>query len=172
MFLRFEHLILLSLVLALVLTCNSASAQNPSALLTISSLQVQLGNSVNFEWACPSQLFSWYYYALPFIYAQITINRVQEVPTSMTPYISPPLPNFGGPFSYTPPTVGTFTVILRCHYLGTPIGLGDFSCPNSMCKSGGEFVVTPPPTTASTSNRLNSVTPTISSTTALVRSLS
>jgi hypothetical protein len=172
MFLRFEHLILLSLVLALVLTCNSASAQNPSALLTISSLQVQLGNSVNFEWACPSQLLSGYYYALPFIYAQITINRVQEVPTSMTPYINPPLPNFGGPFSYTPPTVGTFTVILRCHYLGTPIGLGDFSCPNSMCKSGGEFVVTPPPTTASTSNRLNSVTPTISSTTALVRSLS
>jgi hypothetical protein len=159
MLLRFGHLILLSLVLALGLISNSASAQNPPALLIISSVQVQLGNSVNFEWACPSQLLSGYYYALPLIYAQITINRVQEVPTSMTPYVSPPLPNLGGPFSYTPPTVGTFTVILRCHYLGTPIGLGDFSCPNSTCKNGGEFVVTTPPTTTSTSNGSSSVTP-------------
>jgi hypothetical protein len=157
MLLRFGHLILLSLVTVLVLISNSASAQNPPALLTISSDQVQLGNSVGFEWACASQLLSWYYYALPFIYAQITINRVQEVPTSMTPYVSPPLPNVGGPFSYTPPTVGTFTVLLRCHYLGAPIGLSDFSCPNNMCKSGGEFVVTSPSTTASTSNRSSSV---------------
>ena len=151
-FLRFEHLVLLMLVPVLVLTSSSAYAQNPPALLTISSVQVELGNNVNFDWACPSQLLSWYY-ALPFIYAQITINRVQEVPTSMAPYVSPPLPYVGGPLSYTPPTVGTFTVVLRCHYLGTPIGLGDFSCPNSMCKSGGEFVVIPSPTTTSTSNR-------------------
>jgi|GEM_PF-5899054 len=170
MFLRFGHLILLSLVSVLVLISNSASAQNPPALLTISSVQIQFGNNVNFDWACPSQQLSWYYSALPFIYAQITINRVQEAPTSMTPYVSPPLPNVGGPFSYTPPTAGTFTVILRCHYLGTPIGLGDFSCPNTMCKSGGEFVVTPPPTTASTSNRSSSVAPTLSSTTAIIRS--
>jgi hypothetical protein len=149
MFLRFGHLTLLSLVTVLVLISSSASAQTPPALLAISSVQVQLGNGANFEWACPSQLLSWYYYALPFIYAQITINRVQEVPTSMTPYVSPPLPNVGGPFSYTPPTVGTFTVILRCHYLGTPIGLGDFSCPTSTCKTGGQFVVTAPPTTTS-----------------------
>jgi len=149
MFLRFERLTLLASVTVLVLVSNSASAQSQPALLTISSVRVQLGNGVNFEWACPSQLLSWYYYALPFIYAQITINRVQDVPTSMTPVVSHPLPNVGGPFSYTPPTVGTFTVILRC--LGTPIGLGDFTCPTSTCKSGGQFVVTAPPTTASSS---------------------
>jgi len=167
--LRFERLTLLSVLTVLVLVSNLASAQSPPAVLTISSVNVQLGDTVNFDWVCPGELLSWQYYSLPFIYAQITINRVQEVPTSMTPYISPPLPGAGGPFSYTPPTVGTFTVILRCHYLGTAIGLGDFSCPTSTCKSGGQFVVTAPPTTTS-SNRSSSVVPSSSSTAARVRS--
>ena len=151
---RFKHVTLLSVITVLVLVSNLASAQSPPAVLTISSVNVELGNSVNFDWVCPPELLSWQYYSLPFIYAQITINRVQEVPTAMTPYVSPPLPGTGGPLSYTPPTIGTFTVILRCHYLGTTIGLGDFSCPTSMCKSGGEFVVTMPPTSSTATYRV------------------
>ena len=145
--LRVEYLILLTVLAVLVPLPSLVSAQYPPAVLTISSLQVQLGSAVNFDWSCPGALPSWQYYALPFIYAQITINRVQELPTALPQYNSPYLPSVGGPFSYTPPTEGTFTVILRCHYLGTPIGLGDFSCSTSVCKSGGEFVVTPPQST-------------------------
>jgi hypothetical protein len=148
LFLRIGHLITLSVLALLVSLPNLVYAQYPPALLTISPLQLQLGSTVNFDWSCPGALPSWqYYYTLPFIYAQITINRVQEVPTALPQYNSPYLPSVGGPFSYTPPTAGTFTVILRCHYLGTQIGLGDFSCSTSVCKSGGEFVVTSPQTT-------------------------
>jgi hypothetical protein len=142
--LRLVYLILLSALVVLVPLSNLVYAQYPPAVLTISPLQLQVGGAVNFDWSCPGELPSWYYYTLPFIYAQITINRVQELPTALPQYNSPYLPSTGGPFSYTPPTAGTFTVILRCHYLGTPIGLGDFSCSTSVCKSGGEFIVTSP----------------------------
>jgi len=143
MFLRVRYpTLFLSVLAILVLIPSLVSAQNPPALLTISSAQVQLGGTVSFEWFCPGELLSWQYLPLPFIYAQITVNRLQEFPTAMAPYVSPPLPGVGGPLSYTPPTKGTFTVTLRCHYLGFPIGLGDFSCPVNACKSGGEFVVT------------------------------
>lgn len=140
-FLRYGCLTLsLSVLTVLLLVPNLVSAQYPPALLTISPVEVQLGGSVTFDWICPVQLLSWQYFSLPFIYAQITVNRVQEFPTSIVPYVSPPLPGVGT-LLYTPPTNGTFTAILRCHYLGTPIGLGDFSCPDSTCKSGGQFVV-------------------------------
>ena len=141
--------ILLTILTFLVLVPSSASAQYPTAFLTISQAEVQLGDNVNFEWGCPSQLLSWQYAPLPFIYAQITVNRVQEFPISIAPYASPLLLSVGGTLAYTPPTNGTFTVMLRCNYLGTPIGLGDFSCRSMMCKGGGQFVVTPPSTLTS-----------------------
>jgi len=144
--LRLESLIVLFVMAVLVLAPGLVVAQYPPAVLTISPLQVQLGGSVNFEWSCPGELISWQNYALPFIYAQITVTRIQELPTTMAPYNSPYLPSAGGPFSYTPPTAGTFSAVLRCHYLGTPIGLGDFSCPSTLCKSGSQFVVTAPTT--------------------------
>ena len=132
----------LSVLSVLVLGPNSVGAQYATALFTISPVQVHVGDSVNFEWFCPSELLSWQFLPFPFIYAQISVNRVQEVPTSIAPYVSPPLPSVGGPLRYTPPTIGTFTAILRCHYLGTPIDRGDFSCAEDTCKSGGQFVVT------------------------------
>ena len=144
MFLRHPYLVFCCLLTVLVLVPNFASAQNWAASLTVSPVQLQLGGDVSLEWNCPGQLYSWQYgwqYApMPFIYAQITVNRVQEFPTSIAPYHSPPL-NLGGTLPYTPPTSGTFTVILQCHYLGVPIGLGDFSCA-TVCRSGGQFVVT------------------------------
>lgn len=147
---RFRSMIFfLSLVTLLSLIPNLASAQYPPPLLTISPVQVQLGNLVTFQWVCPFQLLSWQYEPLPFIYAQITVNRVQEYPRSIPPYITAPLTG-AGTLSYAPRTNGTFTVILRCHYLGWPIGLGDFTCPSIECKSGGQFIVTPPTTVAST----------------------
>jgi len=137
-----------AVLLVLLLIPSWVSGQYPPALLTISPTEVQLGDSVNFSYNCPIQLVSWQYAALPFIYAQITVNRVQEYPTSIPPYVSPYL-NVAGTLSYTPPTAGTFTVILRCHYFGTAIGLGDFSCASIMCKSGGQFIVDAPPTISS-----------------------
>jgi len=136
----------LSVLTVLVLVPSVVSAQYPTASLTISSSQVQLGDGVKFDWLCPGQLFSWQYVSLPFVYAQITVVRFQELPTSIAPYLSPPLPIVGGTLSYTPPTNGTFAVGLRCYYLGWAIGLGVFSCRYNICKSGGQFVVTPPPT--------------------------
>ena len=138
-------LVFLSLLTLLALVPNLASAQYPSALLTISPGEVQLGNGVNFEWGCPSQLLSWQFTAIPFIYAQIRVNRVQEYPTSIPPYVTPPL--YGvGQLTYTPPTIGTFTVILECHYAGILTGPGDFVCRGTACRTGGQFIVTPPPT--------------------------
>ena len=137
-------LVFLAVLTLLALIPNLASAQYPFALLTISPGEVQLGDGINFEWICPSQLLSWQFLPMPFIYAQIRVNRVQEVPTSIPPYVSPPLNGYGR-LTYTPPTSGTFTVTLECHYEGIPIGLGDFVCRDNACRSGGQFVVTPPP---------------------------
>ena len=142
----FEAIFLLGLTVLIVVP-TFASAQAPFALLTISPLQVQLNEGVTLEWFCPLELVSWQYYSLPFIYAQITVTRIQELPVSIAPYNSRYLPPSGN-MSYTAPTIGTFTAILRCHYLGASIGLGDFSCPSNLCKSGGEFVVTTSSTAA------------------------
>ena len=142
-------ILLLSLVTVLALIPDLASAQYLPAFLTISPIEVQLGNDVSFQWICPSELFPWEYQPLPFIYAQITVNRVQEFPRSIPPNVIAPLPGVGT-LSYTPPTNGTFTVILRCYYLGWPIDLGDLTCPSVECKSGGQFIVTPATTAAPT----------------------
>ena len=142
----FETIFLLGLAVLIVVP-TFASAQAPFALLTISPLQVQLNEGITLEWFCPLELVSWQGYSLPFIYAQITVTRIQEYPVSIAPYSSHYL-GPGGNMSYTPPTVGTFTALLRCHYLGTAIGLGDFSCSSNLCKSGGEFVVTSSSTAA------------------------
>jgi len=133
----------LAVLTFLVLVPNLAFAQTPVAVLTISPTSVQLGESVSFEWVCPNELMPWQPFPLPFIYAQITVNRMQEFPTSIPPYLSPFLPP-AGTLSYSPPTQGTFTVILRCHYYGASIDLGDFSCSSIACKTGGLFVVTAP----------------------------
>lgn len=139
----------LMVLVTLILVPSLVAAQYPVAVLTISPTELQLGGSVSLEWTCPYQSESWQYLPLPFIYAQITVLRVQEYPKSIAPYVSPYL--YGtGTFSYTPPTNGTFSAILRCHYLGTNIGLGDFSCYSVMCKTGGQFVVTPSTTDAAT----------------------
>jgi len=141
-----EAILLLGLTV-LILVPTFASAQAPLALLSISPLQVQLSEGVTLEWSCPLGLVSWQGYSAPFIYAQITVTRIQEYPVSIPPYTSHYLGPSGN-MSYTPPTVGTFTAILQCHYFGASIGLGDFSCPTNLCKSGGEFVVTNSSTTA------------------------
>jgi len=131
------------LVAAPCLAAAQSWSPNWPASLTITPVEVQLGEGVSLGWNCPSQLFSWQYawqyIPIPFIYAQITVNRMQEYPTAIPPYHSPFL-NLAGTLSYTPPTSGTFTVLLQCHYEGVPIGLGDFSCA-TVCRSGGQFVV-------------------------------
>jgi len=118
------------------------------AWLTVSARPVQLGDSVDFNWGCPSALTYFYpssssHYGgsatLVFLAAQITVTRMQEYPQSIPPYQSAPLPE-SGTLTYTAPTAGTFTVIMRCYYDGNAIGLGPYSCPE--CRGSGQFIVT------------------------------
>jgi hypothetical protein len=70
------------------------------------------------------------------------VTRVQEFPQSIPPYESPQLQTVSGTLPYAAPTIGTFTAILRCYYLGSMVGLGYVSCP--ACRDGGQFTVIPP----------------------------
>jgi len=173
--LRFRHLaVLFPVALILALMIISVYAQYGGPSLTISPTTVQLGDAVNFNWGCPSGLI--YYYpsssshagssaTLPFIFAQITVTRMQEYPTSIPPYFSPQLQSLSGTLPYVAPTNGTFTAILRCYYDGSGVGLGYYSCP--ACRDGGQFVVTSPPaiTTTTTSSSTISSSTSIPSTT-------
>ncbi|MGA8857600.1 MAG: hypothetical protein WB643_10600 [Candidatus Bathyarchaeia archaeon] len=168
--LTFKHLtVFLPALIILVLAIGSAYAQYNAPLLTISPTTMQLSDTVNFNWGCPSAMAVYLpsipssshssggggYVTLLFGYAQITVTRVQEYPQSIPPFVGPQLPMLSGTLPYVAPTSGTFTVILRCYYDGRAIGLGEVQGG----KAGGQFIVTPPSNPGTTTTTTSTETP-------------